>query len=68
MCTVLQTQGVNPTAFNKCMNTSTYSLCVNVKCVTAVGCQPKCSYQMYHHINIQFVCKFVLCCCAGCQT
>ena len=40
MCTVLLPQGVNPNAINKCINTSTYSLCVNMYCVTAVGFNP----------------------------
>jgi hypothetical protein len=27
---------------------SAYCLCVNVYCTTATGCQPNCSYQIYH--------------------
>jgi len=27
---------------------SVYCLCVNVYCITAKGCQPNCSYQIYH--------------------
>jgi hypothetical protein len=29
---------------------SVYSLCVNVNCTTATGCQPNCSWQVYHII------------------
>ena len=42
---------------------SIYCLCVNVYCTTATGCQPNCSWQMYHikpvwHIpllNVQWI-------------
>jgi hypothetical protein len=33
-----------------------YVLCVNVYYATAIGCQPNCSYQMYH-INITIYCN-----------
>ena len=30
---------------------SVYCLCVSVYCTTATGCQPNCSYQIYHIIS-----------------
>jgi len=30
---------------------SVYCLCANVYCTTATGCQPSCSYKIYHHIK-----------------
>ena len=38
MCAVLLPLGFNPTTVKKCINTLTYSLCVNVYCVIAAGC------------------------------
>jgi len=34
---------------------SVYCLCVNVYCTTATGCQPNCSYQIYHIMNTSTV-------------
>jgi hypothetical protein len=30
---------------------SVYCFCANVYCITATGCRPNCSYQMYHIIS-----------------
>jgi hypothetical protein len=32
-----------------------YCLCVNVYCTTATGCQPNCSWQIYHIITYHMV-------------
>jgi len=42
---------------------SVYCLCVNVYCTTATGCQPNCSWQIYHiisyHISYHIISHYI---------
>ena len=67
MCTVFLAQGVNPTTVNQCINTSTYTLCLNCTAFLPQVVNPNAVNKC---INTSTYSLFVIVCCAtaaGCQ-